>query len=686
MMTLPSWRDWLFSAKTFLAAILALYIGMALGLPRPYWAMSTVYIVSHPLIGATRSKGLYRVIGTLIGGAAAILFVPRFVNEPIMLSLVISLWTGTLLCLSLRDRTPRNYLFMLSAYTLPMIALPAVSQPEAVFDIALARSEEIVLGIVCASVVASIVFPSKVAPVLEARIGAWFKDAGAWAAEALSPAFASSHPATRHRLAADILSLDQYITHLAYDAANADMVHTTRELQSRMSMLLPILSSLTATLDAARKLEQGVPAPLTGLMKAIARWILSSPGARGRDEAARFQRQLADARRSGPDAEWNDLLIAHAVTRLQSLIRLWQDCLDLRDMIARGEADTAWKPAYRRWELGGKARHYDHGMILFAAASASLAIFLSCLLWIGMGWNDGASAVILGAVSSCFFAAQDEPAPLIRTFFTWAAVSIPLTAVLLFLIIPAAHEFETLALMLAIPFLAIGTLASHPRFTMAAMLLTVNTASFLGLQGAYDADFTAFFNSSVAGVCGVLFALCWTLLTRPFGAELAMRRLLRASWKDLAETAAGSHRGDYANLTSHMLDRLGLLVPRLAASDDDHGDAGFGELRVGFSTLDLQRDEHRLPETAHVAIDRVLQSVAGHYRECVGHHGQRQPPASLREEIDRALSLTKAELGRAAREAQNALVELRITLFPDAARFVALTGVPATGPSAGETP
>jgi uncharacterized membrane protein YccC len=303
-----------------------------------------------------------------------------------------------------------------------------------------------------------------------------------------------------------------------------------------------------------------------------------------------------------------------------------------------------------------------------------------------MGWNDGASAVILAAVSSCFFAAQDEPAPLIRTFFTWAAVSIPLTAVLLFLIIPAAHEFETLALMLAIPFLAIGTMLSHPRFTMAAMLLTVNTASFLGLQGAYDADFTAFFNSSVAGVCGVLFALCWTMLTRPFGAELAMRRLLRASWKDLAETAAGSHRGDYAHLTSHMLDRLGLLVPRLAASDDDHRDAGFGELRVGFSTLDLQRDEHRLPAIAHDAVDRVLQSVAGHYQACVDNHGHRQPPASLREEIDQALSLTKAELSRAAREAQNALVELRITLFPDAASYVAVTGTPVMVPSAGETP
>ncbi|MBN9116049.1 MAG: FUSC family protein, partial [Pandoraea sp.] len=51
MLTWPSSRDWIFSIKAFLASMLALYIALALGLPRPYWAMATVYIVSHPLTG-----------------------------------------------------------------------------------------------------------------------------------------------------------------------------------------------------------------------------------------------------------------------------------------------------------------------------------------------------------------------------------------------------------------------------------------------------------------------------------------------------------------------------------------------------------------------------------------------------------------------------------------------------------
>ena len=45
--------DIVFALKTFAAAMLALIIAVWLDLPRPYWAMTTVYITSQPLAGAT---------------------------------------------------------------------------------------------------------------------------------------------------------------------------------------------------------------------------------------------------------------------------------------------------------------------------------------------------------------------------------------------------------------------------------------------------------------------------------------------------------------------------------------------------------------------------------------------------------------------------------------------------------
>jgi hypothetical protein len=49
----PDLRPWIHSLKVFGAAMLALYAALALGLPRPYWAMATVYLVSSPQAGAT---------------------------------------------------------------------------------------------------------------------------------------------------------------------------------------------------------------------------------------------------------------------------------------------------------------------------------------------------------------------------------------------------------------------------------------------------------------------------------------------------------------------------------------------------------------------------------------------------------------------------------------------------------
>ena len=69
-------REWIFSSNCFIAAMLALFVSFSLGLERPFWAMTTVYITSQPLSGAVRSKAVFRLIGTAVGGAATIAMVP----------------------------------------------------------------------------------------------------------------------------------------------------------------------------------------------------------------------------------------------------------------------------------------------------------------------------------------------------------------------------------------------------------------------------------------------------------------------------------------------------------------------------------------------------------------------------------------------------------------------------------
>ena len=65
--SLPPARDWFYGVRTFAASMIALYIALLMEMPRPYWAMATVYIVSSPFVGPTSSKAVYRALGTLIG-------------------------------------------------------------------------------------------------------------------------------------------------------------------------------------------------------------------------------------------------------------------------------------------------------------------------------------------------------------------------------------------------------------------------------------------------------------------------------------------------------------------------------------------------------------------------------------------------------------------------------------------
>src|ERR1700755_2211596 len=141
----------------------AFAIALRLDMPRPYWAMASVYITSNQLAGATWSKAAYRMLGTLIGAAATIALIPNLVNAPALLRRAVALWVGICLYLALLDGTARGYTFLLAGYTVALLGFPMLSTPELTFDLVVARVQEIMLGIIVASIVAMLVLPQSVA-------------------------------------------------------------------------------------------------------------------------------------------------------------------------------------------------------------------------------------------------------------------------------------------------------------------------------------------------------------------------------------------------------------------------------------------------------------------------------------------------------------------------------------------
>ncbi|MGF6723161.1 putative membrane protein YccC [Paraburkholderia sp. GAS41] len=676
-MNFPSLRDWIFSLKTFLAGMIALYIAFYFDLPRPYWALASVYIVSNPFVGATRSKALYRVIGTVLGALASVALVPPFAETPYLLSALIALWTGVFVYISISTRAARNYVFLLASYSLSVIALPALSNPLSIFDVAVARTEEITLGIVCASIVGSVVFPSRLAPTLIERTDSWFRDAALFAQESLAGRVAGALVSgSRQKMATSVRGFEFLLSQLAYDHVSAAILARSEELQGRMQLILPITAALADVLEAAQKSRADLPAGFSDVLRDIGRWIDAPLSEDPEHAAPLLRKRLAELDPARSElTTWQAALVSSALWRLRQVIDLWADCRTLRLNIVHGTG--YWRPRFRHWRLGAQHAFLDQGLALFSAASTGLVIFVSSCIWIASGWQDGGAAVSLGAIGVCFFAAQDEPVPMMITFLKCAVIGVLISGFYLFVVLPSGQDFPLLVIFFAFLFIPLGLLMPRPKWALISTLVALLAATFLGIDNVYDANVLNFLNGNIAGLAGVLFASVLTGVMRPFGMDAAAARLTRSSWRDVVLSGTALNIDQQRNLNARMLDRLMQLIPRVAPSDDykHPSTESLRDMRIALNILDLRRLSDKSSGALLALLNQVLVEVQSHYERCLESGERLRVPPTLASGIDTAIARIMSEFMaddsapgyRRHKVALHALIGLRLSLFPGAA-------------------
>lgn len=644
----PGVREWLFSANCFAAAMLALFVSFSLGLERPFWAMMTVYITSQPLSGAVRSKAVFRLCGTVIGAAVTVVIVPPLSNAPVLLSLALALWVATCQYVSLLDRTPRSYLFMLAGYTAALIGFPSVLHPQLVFDTAILRAQEIAIGVTCAAFVHATVFPRSVTSVLTGRVATIMREAQAWLGDALSTAAPDRTARERRRLAADLTELHAMAIHIPFDtSARRPRQRVLLALQDRLALLLPLVSAVE---DRVRSLAALGPVdPETAALLHEAQAWVADPAA----DTGEALRARCDTLAARDTRGWADLLRLNLAGRVAELVRLWGEAQALARHVTDPDAP---RPPRALSRSASRPLHLDNGLALLSAFATVVAILGCCAFWILSAWPDGATAAMIAAVACCFFATFDDPVPLQRGFLVWTAASLPIAAVYLFAILPQVSDFVTLVLVLAPVLLAVGAMMALPRWYGAMMPFLIGIAGGLALNNHYAADAAGFLNGSIAQLAGVAAAMYATRLFRSMSAATAIARLRRAGWRELARGATMR-----AGWTSRMLDRVGLIAARggtLEGEDRDAAAAALRELRVGVNLSQLGD----LKES-----DDLRAAVAAHY---AGRDPAGTPDPVLLERLDRAID-AQAGVGAGAggddaRRALAALTGLRRNFFPDA--------------------
>jgi uncharacterized membrane protein YccC len=671
-MTWPDLRAWVFSLKTFASAMLALWIALELDLQRPYWAMATVYIVAQPLTGAMRSKAAYRFAGTLVGATMTLLLVPVLVDSPVLLTGAFSLWIGGCIYFAVLDRSPRSYFFLLAGYTVAFIGFPTVDAPGDIWYVVLARVEEITLGIACTTVIGSVVFPAPLGPGLTARLDEWLQQAANWTVGVLSgdEDQAALAEAQRH-VAGDAVEIGMLETHLAYDTSNLQTATTPiRLLRQRVLLLLPVVSGAADRIGALKEAGALTPA-LQGLLDRIAGWIREARTS-DLDEVVRVRAEIsALAPEIDAGASWNEVLLTGLLERMDELARLVHDIIALRRQI-RTESRRVPELLVPMDMTAHARQHRDHVMALHSAFASVVAVGVISAFWIAAGWPEGGEAASLAAVATAFFAAQDDPTPEIVGFIFGVLLALVLDAVYLFVILPQVDGFGMLVLALAPMYVPLGVLAGMPgKAARAAGPIAFVSATLLALQSSYSGDFAGYLNGGIAAVIGLGATAIIIGIVRSVSAEWTAARLIQRNRAEIARAALKWDQASRVAFASLMVDRLSLVVPRLAASAVGAGEqaAALADMRVGLAVVALQAEaagraeaagQAALTEAGRKEVGAMLAALAAYFRR------PRRGAAGLRTAIDQALEAVTREPGAATPRLLLQLSGIRRALFPDA--------------------
>lgn len=598
-----------FSLKTFLSAMLAYFVAISFDLPKPFWAVATVYIVANPLSGAISSKSAYRLLGTIIGAGATIVLIPNLVNEPILLSAAIIVWVSTCTFVSLLDRTPRSYVFLLGGYTVLLAGLPLVTAPSNTFDTVVARVEEIGLAIICASLVNHIVLPLHVGTVILRRIDGWMARAGTlFASAAAGPLDEVRGRNERHGLAADATDLRSMTTHLQYDGSrHRSAVSLVRRLQRRMLSLLP----LEAEFEDLRRslLRLGTPRS-QGVVLLMAN-VGSAVGPSSMHDAGDMKAKIDALGPLKTRPSWEDLLIANAARTLRDILCVHGDCNSLRASIEGGRSAQAAPRSVA--DDRTPATHRDFGMALLSALAVAVCLSSSTFFWIAAGWSDGMTFAQVSGVLCCLLATMDDPVPAMRKFVGVTFVTVIAAFVYAFAVLPMIDDFVPLVAALALFFVPAGICLAIPSLALVGMGLCINFPLLLTLQAEQSSDFAAFANGAAATILAMIFTIVVCGLFRSVGAETNARRLLSVTEKQVAAIASGGH-SDPDAMRHRMIDIAGLFASRAAklspSSEMMEADL-IRNLRIGLHLAAMREVADRASEPVRLKSVAVFEALQG---------------------------------------------------------------------------
>jgi uncharacterized membrane protein YccC len=193
-----------YALRMFMAAMLAFSIASLLHVENAYWAAMPVWVVAQAQRGLLFERALFRIAGTVLGAAAGfgILWLSA---QPTVVLALLALWVALNSGLTRILRGVRSYGALMAGITAAVVALPSLLDPGHSLNIAVARVECTLIGVLVVTFVTGAATPESPRAAFYARVRELAGDAVASVAELLTGA---KQELTERRILREIAEVD----------------------------------------------------------------------------------------------------------------------------------------------------------------------------------------------------------------------------------------------------------------------------------------------------------------------------------------------------------------------------------------------------------------------------------------------------------------------------------------------
>ena len=608
----PSKLDLIFATKTFIAGMLALYIAFALNLAYPMWAIGTVFVIANPYVGMTSSKSIYRLFGTLVGAIFAVAVTPSLINTPLLFTLVLAVWVSICLYISLLDRTPRSYVFMLAGYSAVLICFNAISLIDSmtIFDMALGRCLEIIVGVVCSAVVSATIFPQHLGPVLQQRVNKTLQDTKVVFDRILSDEqHQNNYTSLLAHITRDTSEIHAMAVHLSYEQSKFKGV--TKPIQELLHQITMLVANLVAMSERLKQLDQ-IDLGYRQNLKKLHTHVLSFLN----DETAIDEHELLHLPIAF-DADFA-LILQQATAEQQVLLHSLK--MDIRHFI---QNVRAVKLIWQRIQQGDNSLpesisaltttypslHRDYGIAVRGGISVFMIIIIASAIWVFSGWKTGYMMAQLAVICACILTALDNPVPALKIFVRGSIYATIFVFIYAYGIFPYVTDFWQLVVVFAPMLIYFLSMFSHPQLVGLGLPVIMATVMGMNLHNNYALDPVMFFDGSIGSILGPIIAIFVIDLVRAMSPDMTAQRMLALHYKDMRKAIYMHYGLEFRIHLRGMLDRIGLLNTKQVQSEQLKSEIN-AVLIESSAIIDLSRLQELLDKLAdQTAMVNLIQQL-----------------------------------------------------------------------------